>query len=114
MKTRARQQTELAGKNATQKRLRAGLGRLRTRIDRLDEQLVRLLNRRASCALEIGHIKEVLGVEIYQPQRELEVLDHVRRANNGPLDDEALARLFERIVDEARRLERMAHEREQL
>ena len=82
---------------------------LRQRIDELDERLVRLLNDRAGCALEIGRIKQALGLEIYQPEREREVLRHVRERNVGPLDAQAIVRLFERIIDEARRLERTAH-----
>jgi chorismate mutase len=81
---------------------------LRNRIDLLDEHLVRLLNARAACALEIGRLKRELGMEIYQPARESEVLEHVAKANTGPLDTPALRRLFERIIDEARRLERLA------
>jgi chorismate mutase len=80
---------------------------LRRRIDALDERLVHLLNDRAGCALEIGRIKQALGMEIYQPDREREVLRHVRDLNGGPLDAQAIVRLFERIIDEARRLERM-------
>ena len=80
---------------------------LRDRIDALDEQIVGLLNERAACALEIGEIKRTVGMAIYQPGREREVLDHVRRVNPGPLDGEAMMRLFERIIDEARRLERV-------
>lgn len=81
---------------------------LRERIDALDEQLVRLLNERAACALEIGRAKEALGVAVYQPEREQEVLEHVAGVNGGPLDGQAIRRLFERIIDEARRLERLA------
>ena len=81
---------------------------LRQRIDWLDEQLVRLLNARAECALQVGHLKKALGLEIYQPKRELEVLSNVQRLNTGPLDDGAIRRLFERVIDEARRLERTA------
>lgn len=81
---------------------------LRERIDALDEQLVRLLNERASCALDIGRAKEALGLTIYQPEREREVLEHVAAVNGGPLDEAAIRRLFERIIDEARRLERLA------
>jgi chorismate mutase len=84
---------------------------LRRRIDDLDERLVRLLNDRAGCALEIGRIKQALGMEIYQPEREQEVLRHVREMNGGPLDAQAMVRLFERIIDEARMLERLAQER---
>jgi chorismate mutase len=81
---------------------------LRKRIDELDEQLVRLLSARAACALEVGRVKKTAGVDIYQPTREAEVLAHVAHVNRGPLDDGAIRRLFERIIDEARRLERMA------
>jgi chorismate mutase len=81
---------------------------LRRQIDSLDERLVALLNERAACALAIGHEKKLAGLEVYQPSREAEVLGHVQRINKGPLDDEAMKRLFERIIDEARRLERIA------
>jgi chorismate mutase len=80
---------------------------LRDDIDRVDEVLVRLLNERARVACEIGLTKKALGVEVYQPEREKQVLAHVRSiAAEGPLGAEAIARLFERIIDEARRLER--------
>jgi len=81
---------------------------LRQRIDWIDEQIVRLLNARAQCALEVGRCKKAEGLEIYQPAREKEVFEHVQELNTGPLDDAAIKRLFERIVDEARRLERLA------
>jgi chorismate mutase len=82
---------------------------LRDDIDRVDEVLVRLLNERARVACEIGRIKKDLGIEVYQPEREKQVLAHVRSiAAEGPLGAEAIARLFERIIDEARRLERLA------
>jgi chorismate mutase-like protein len=80
---------------------------LRRDIDRVDEVLVRLLNERARCVCEVGRMKKQLGVEIYQPDREKDVLRHVREiAGEGPLGAEAVGRLFERIIDEARRLER--------
>jgi chorismate mutase-like protein len=89
------------------------LEELRQNIDRVDEVLVRLLNERARCACEVGRLKKALGVEVYQPEREKEVLRHVREvaALEGPLGPDAIARLFERIIDEARRLERrVVHE----
>ena len=80
---------------------------LRKDIDRVDEVLVRLLNERARCVCEIGRMKKAQGVEIYQPDREKDVLKHVRDvACEGPLGPDAIGRLFERIIDEARRLER--------
>jgi len=84
------------------------LDEMRKKIDALDEALVRLLNARAACALEIGRFKKQIGLAIYQPSREAEVLGHVQSINPGPLDDGAVRRLFERIIDEARRLERIA------
>ena len=86
----------------------ARLDDLRRRIDELDELLVRLLSAHAACALEIGREKKAAGMEIYQPAREADVLAHVQRINPGPLDNGAMKRLFERVIDEARRLERTA------
>ena len=83
------------------------LDELREDIDRVDEVLVRLLNERARRVCEIGLLKKAQGVEVYQPDREKEVLKHVREvACEGPLGPDAIGRLFERIIDEARRLER--------
>jgi chorismate mutase-like protein len=80
---------------------------LRNDIDRVDEVLVRLLNERARVACAIGQMKKQLGIEVYQPDREKQVLAHVRSiAAEGPLGPDAIARLFERIIDEARSLER--------
>lgn len=87
----------------------ARLAELRARIDQLDEQLVKLLNRRAECAVEIGAIKSAEGVNVYQPEREQEIIAHAKAVNHGPLDPGALTRLFERIIDETRRAEREAH-----
>ena len=81
---------------------------LRDRIDAIDRQLVTLLSERASCALEVGRLKELAGLPIYQPAREADVLRNVSAVNPGPLDNGAMVRVFERIIDEARRLEGMA------
>jgi chorismate mutase len=80
---------------------------LRRDIDRLDEVIVRLLNERARVACEVGRLKKTTGAPVYQPDREQQVLAHVRNvAVEGPLGADAISRLFERIIDEARRLER--------
>ena len=79
---------------------------LRRDIDRVDEVLVRLLNERARCACEIGRLKKEQGIDVYQPDREKQVLDAAVRVNPGPLPDAAIRRLFERILDEARSVER--------
>ncbi len=77
----------------------------RRRIDELDEQLVRLLNERSVCAAEVGKLKRRVKQPVYQPEREREILARVQRMNGGPLGNEALKRLFERILDEARAVE---------
>jgi len=86
------------------------LTRLRDAIDRVDEVIVRLLNQRAKYAIEIGELKAVLGLPIYAPEREKDVLHHVERTSDGPLDGASVRRLFERIIDESRRVEREAGE----
>ena len=91
----------------------ARLDALRRRIDALDEELVRLLSLRAQCALEIGRVKKDAGMDGYQPAREGDVLAHVQQINPGPLDDQAVRRLFERVIDEPRRLERIADAEEE-
>ena len=83
----------------------------RRRIDEIDQQLVKLLNERSSCAVEIGQIKKKMGQPAWSPEREAEILRNVVKANQGPLDDAAIRRLFERIIDEARSLERHAMDR---
>lgn len=82
------------------------LERLREAIDRVDEVLVRLLNQRARYAIEIGEIKGALELPIYVPDREKEVLRHADDISEGPLQRDAVRRLFERIIDESRRVER--------
>jgi chorismate mutase len=84
----------------------------RKEIDKIDEQLVELLNRRSQCAIEIGRIKRKLKLPIYSPEREAEVIEHVVSLNGGPLDCDAIKRLFERIIDESRSIERATVERE--
>ena len=68
---------------------------LRNRIDVIDEQLVRLLNVRVACAVEVGRLKHEAALPIYQPEREAEVLNKVRRSATelaGPLTAEAVVR----------------------
>jgi chorismate mutase len=83
---------------------------LRGRIDQIDDQLMKLLNSRSACAVEIGRIKRQIGMAVYQPEREKWILDRAERNNPGPLDSGAVRRVFERVIDESRRLERLAGE----
>lgn len=82
----------------------------RRRINEIDRKLVELLNERSRCAMEIGHIKHEEGIPLYQPDREKEVIANAESQNHGPLPDTAIRRLFERILDEARSVERHAME----
>lgn len=84
---------------------------LRQKIDLLDRQIVTLLNERAQCADGIGEIKRRLGMPVYVPSREEDVIRLVKESNPGPLSAEAIGRLYERIIDESRRLERDNFER---
>jgi chorismate mutase len=90
----------------------AAIDGLRRRIDSIDEQLMRLLNSRSACAVEIGRVKRSLGLPVYSPEREAWILDRVMRENPGPLDAMAVRRVFERVIDESRRLERLAMDEE--
>jgi chorismate mutase len=83
---------------------------LRQEIDRLDDELLRIFNQRADFALKIGEIKKELGVAVYDPSREKMIFNRMKGANPGPLDNEAIVRLFERVIDESRRLERIMTE----
>lgn len=82
------------------------IAKWRKKIDELDLELVKLLNQRSQCAIEIGKLKHKLDIEIYDPRREEEVIGRVWKEANGPLSKEAVKRLFERIIDESRRAER--------
>jgi chorismate mutase-like protein len=79
----------------------------RRKIDEIDRKLVDLFNERSKCAIEIGKIKHVENLRVYDPDREREILRRIKDANGGPLDDEGLQRLFERVIDECRRIERL-------
>jgi len=85
----------------------------RRRIDQIDDQLMKLLNARSACAVEIGRIKRHIGMPVYQPGREKWILERAARNNPGPLDSGAVRRVFERVIDESRRLERLAGEEEE-
>ncbi len=84
------------------------IGRWRGRIDDLDRSILTHLNERARCSLAIGEIKRRLRRPVYDPEREADCVRNVLEANRGPLEDAAIRRLFERIIDESRRLERLA------
>ncbi|MCX6026907.1 MAG: chorismate mutase [Chloroflexi bacterium] len=79
----------------------------RDRIDVLDRQILALLNARTRIVEEIGRIKQELDLPIYEPKREDEVFENVTAHNTGPLTGEGVRRVFERIIDEMRNIQRL-------
>jgi chorismate mutase len=79
----------------------------RKRIDELDQKLVELLNRRAQCAVEIGRLKRNTNLPVYEPDREKLILENVCRANRGPLSDDDLKRVYERMIDVMRTIQKL-------
>jgi chorismate mutase len=79
---------------------------IRKRIDLLDDVLLRIFNERARLALEIGRVKKGRGLPVFDPAREKRIFARMKADNPGPLDNAAIVRMFERVVDESRRLER--------
>ena len=86
------------------------LAKLREGIDLLDRAILHLINQRVGYATIIGRIKKAGGIPVYAPNREADVLQNVRNENGGPLSDEAVKRVFERIIDETRSLERRKYQ----
>jgi chorismate mutase len=82
------------------------LARCRERIDQIDRRLVELLNERTTIAEEIGRAKRGADLPIYEPKRESEVFHNITSHNRGPLTEDGLRRIFERIIDEMRRVQK--------
>jgi chorismate mutase len=78
----------------------------RRKIDEIDRQLVALLSLRAQAAHEIGRLKREIGMPIYEPDRERDVFENTRKVNQGPLPDRDLQRIYERIMDVMRQIQR--------
>lgn len=102
-----REEGQPSGRSADDReRQLAVIAAQRAVIDAVDLELLGLLNHRAEAALLIAVAKRALGLPIYDPVREQTILEGVRAANGGPLPAESVSSLFERIIDETRRLER--------
>ena len=89
-----------------------GLTALRTQIDKIDHELVELMNRRAEVARQIGHLKSSAGQVAYDPAREEMVLERVATANPGPLSSESLKAVYRELISGSRAIEqhiRVAH-----
>jgi len=78
------------------------LKKMRNRVDLFDKILVYLLNKRTKATIVIGRIKISLNQPTYNPEREREVMQKIYDSNKGPLRNESLERIYERILDESR------------
>jgi chorismate mutase len=82
------------------------LAACRQGIDEIDRGIVRLLNERTIIVEQIGRIKREMSMSVYEPKREDEVFRNVTENNHGPMPGDSLKRVFERIIDEMRTLQR--------
>ena len=78
----------------------------RKKIDELDRQLVDLISERARAAVAIGRLKRDTSLPIYEPERERVVFENVKQMNRGPLSGQDLVRIFERIIDVMRNIQK--------
>lgn len=78
----------------------------RKKIDDLDRKLVALLSERAQAAVEIGRLKRNTNLPVYEPERERVVFTNVQDANRGPLPGRDLVRIYERIIDVMRNIQK--------
>ncbi len=79
------------------------LKQLREQIDRLDDEVLKLVNQRAGLAQRIGHLK--LNSVVLRPEREAQVLRRIQDQNAGPLSNKAVTQLFTEIMSQCRALE---------
>jgi len=82
------------------------LASYRAQVDAIDAELVELLNRRAKVVLEIGARKRETGKAVRDPAREAQVHERLQARNPGPLANEALSRIWDRIMAEMRDIQR--------
>jgi chorismate mutase len=82
----------------------------RVLIDALDLRLLAALNERTRVVEEIGRVKRAGKLPIYEPRREDQVFENVASHNSGPLTQEAVKRIFERVIDEMRSIQRIRME----
>jgi len=78
----------------------------RNTIDKLDEQIVQLINDRARAASAIGDLKHKSNLPVYEPKREQHVFEHVHAVNRGPLANAEIQHIYERIIDVMRSLQK--------
>jgi chorismate mutase/prephenate dehydratase len=82
------------------------LKELRAEIDRLDDEILSLLNRRAQAVIEVGRIKSERNLRFYVPEREVEILRRLCAANRGPFPNDALKAIYREIISASLALEK--------
>jgi chorismate mutase-like protein len=82
------------------------LDEYRGEIDKIDREILILLNARTMVVEKIGEVKRAMNMPVYEPRREEEVYQNVTSHNHGPLPADAVKRVFERIIDEMRTIQR--------
>jgi chorismate mutase len=90
----------------TPEEARARLAEYRVGIDEIDRRLVALLNERTEIVECIGRVKREAQLPVYEPRREDQVFANITAANHGPISHDAVRRIFERIIDEMRGIQR--------
>src|SRR5215471_12017591 len=90
----------------TQDDARARLDEFRVSIDDIDRRIVELINERTRVVEEIGRIKREAQLPIYEPKREEQVFANISASNHGPVPSDSVRRIFERIIDEMRTIQR--------
>lgn len=78
----------------------------RGKIDKINHQLLELLNTRVTAARKIGFIKKKKGLPISDPKREKAILDNLVKDNKGPMDNRGIFKIFKAIIAETKRIER--------
>jgi chorismate mutase len=82
------------------------LAKCRAGIDDVDRRIVELLNERTIIVERIGAIKQSFTMPIYEPKREEDVYRNIAVNNHGPMPADSVKRVFERIIDEMRTIQR--------
>jgi chorismate mutase len=85
---------------------RQKLEEYRVVIDQIDRRIVALLNERTEIVECIGRVKRESQMPVYEPRREDQVFANIAAANHGPISHDAVRRIFERIIDEMRGIQR--------
>jgi chorismate mutase-like protein len=86
---------------------RLQLEEFRVQIDEVDRRIVALLNERTSVVEDIGRVKRDAHLPIYEPKREDQVFANITESNHGPISQDAVRRIFERIIDEMRTIQKV-------